>query len=60
MKHLLSALGECQLHTGRARDARHTFENATKADASKLIKSIQRAGQTLRMGERIGTLGSTP
>jgi Flp pilus assembly protein TadD len=31
---LLSALGECQLQTGQFRDARHTFENATKATPS--------------------------
>ena len=31
---LLAALGESQLHLGKTRDARHTFESATEADPS--------------------------
>jgi Flp pilus assembly protein TadD len=31
---LLAALGECQLQTGQFREARQTFENATRSDAS--------------------------
>lgn len=31
---LLAALGECQLQTNQFREARHTFENATRSDAS--------------------------
>ena len=31
---LLAALGEAQLHLGKVRDARHTFESATEVDSS--------------------------
>jgi superkiller protein 3 len=45
------ALGECQMQTGRARDARNSFEQATEISASSTAAWLSLAKCTIQLGD---------